>query len=366
MNKAIINDDSGRLAEIARLAEQPNPAEHEVEIEGANIKGSMQEAVQEALNDSSQDADEQETPPANETPAQKLERETEEARLAEEERKARNESESDEEKAQREQQEAETKELDKKLEERLDQHPRFQELNSKVKELTPLAENARLDAQYCQQWNIPPEQKKTAMELCALLNTDPKKAREALAQIIQNIDLQTGAALPPDLQKEVTDGTMSKERATELHLARLAVENSKRSQTQTQEQQVKGLQNGMREAQNQWGNLKMKSDPDFKPKADAGKPDGVFEMTVDKMKLLALEKPPTTVADAVQIADTAYTWAKGIAKRFTPTPRARRIPTGDIRSSEPITGDPKPGETMAQFVSRTAGRKNGFTVSEVA
>ena len=362
-----MNDDNGDLESIAALANDPSKAVTEdssssITIEGAKEKGSMQEAVQQAL-DSARSETPETSPDSTAIDEEKRqnEAEVEAARLAEEERKnlqpKPEETKEEDEVVPPDDKDAKAvTERQRKLDERLDQHPRFQEINNKVKELTPWAENAKLDADFCQRNNIAPEQKKTAMELCALLNRDPAKARETLAKIIENIDLATGKSLPADLAKEVTDGTMSKERATELHMARMALEQSKRQATQNQQQQLQSYQQQINSAQNSWDMAKRRQDPDFSPKK-AGAEDGKWELVNELLIAKAAVKPPTTVAEATAQLEECYAKAHKIFSKLSPPPRARRFLNGQQRSSEPQTSEPKPGETMQQYIARTVMAK---------
>ena len=360
-----INDDKGSLSDIEKLANDASKgitaeeaSSAPITIEGAKEKGSMQEFVQQEL-DKARGEGKESSPDSNTNPEQKPdnEAEVEAARLAEEERKnlqpptEENEEEVVEETPEALEQKA-AAERQRKLDERLDQHPRFQELNRRVREQEPWVANAKMDAEFCEKNRILPEQKKTAMELVALVNSDPVKARDALAKIIENIDLATGKSLPADLAKEVTDGTMSKERATELHMARMAVQQAKAQATQTQKQQLQTYQQQINQSQNQWDMAKRRQDPDFAPKKP-GAEDGKWELVNDLLIAKAAVKPPTTIKEAVDQLEACYAQAHKIFSKLSPPPRARRFLGGNQRSSEPQTAEPKAGESMQDFVKRT-------------
>lgn len=347
--------EQANIDEIARLANDPakavDPSAEDAKqeqtladtvdqiITEANDEGKTSEASDETL---------EKDPGAKEDSAVKpqLEEQSEEDKI-----------ETKEEKAQREAAEA-------KDNERLDKHPRFQELNQKVQQLEPLAKNAQLDQSFCQQWNIQPEQKKQAMELAALVNTNPKEAIKSLTALVEQLKLATGESLPKDLAAEVEAGTMSKDRATELHMLRLQKEQStvqqQRQSITQQEQFQKSLQDGL----NTWGSLKARVDADFKPKANAAAPDGLFELTFNQIRLLSIENYPKSIAEAQAIAEKAYTYAKQIFSRTRTVPRARRQLNGDGGASYQQNGaEPKEGETMQQYIARTAGRSHGLSLN---
>lgn len=348
--------ESAKLDEIARLANDSAKSVDPTK-EDDKEEQTLSETVSKIVTDANDDGKSSEA--ADDTTDDV--RETEEERLARESQAQETEEEKVEETA-AEKAKREADEL--KENERLDKHPRFQELNTKVQQLEPLAKSAQLDQQFCQQWNIAPEQKKQAMELAALVNTNPKEAIKSLTELVEQLKLSTGEALPKDLAAEVEAGTMSKDRATELHMLRLQKEQStvqQKRMTQTQQEQHEAA---LRDGLNVWGSLKARSDADFKPKAKATDPDGKFEVTFNQIRLLSMENFPKTVGEAQAIADKAYAYANQIFSRTQRVPRARRVLNGDGGSSNHQNGDsPEEGETMAQFVARTTGRQYGLSIT---
>jgi hypothetical protein len=358
--KAIINDDTGKLAEIAALANNPTTStDGTVHLEDANKEGSFQAGVQEQLNAQAKEAQLEESSASDTQQEQKPADEV------------KGEEKSDEKKEDSTAQlpTEEEQKLQAEVDKRLDKHPRFQELIQERNALKPYAENAKLDEQFCQQYNIPPEQKKTAMELCALLNTNPDAALVQLEKLVENIKLSTGKLLPPDLAKEVEEGTISKERANELHMNRMKLaaqqQQSKVQQTSAQAQQQQALATAM----NQAAEVIVRTNPDFKPKVipQGVDPntvkDGLYELTYGKIQLMSMEKYPKTPAEAVDLLNRAYKWAQSVYVPTQPQRARRTLRTTDISSSDNTTnGEPKPGETMSQFIQRTAGRRHGFSV----
>lgn len=343
MTQPLINADEG-LDKIAALANDPANA---ITIEGANEPGSMAEAVQEHLNEAPTDElEDSPTPESSEEKEPTAEEKAEQARIAEEERKANL---SVEEKTKEEKALEVEAAKQKAADERLDKHPRFQEINRKVQELTPLAAQARYDQDFMAKSKITVEQKTQAFNLMALLNSDPDKGILALEKVLEDWKLSTGKLLPKDLADEVQAGTISKERATELHMTRMQVAQAKQTQTKVQQQQVTSHQRSLIDSQNQWGAQKMSRDPDFKPGSDK------WNLCLDKMKVLALEAPPTTAAAAIKICEDAYAFAHKLTSRFSPPPKARRTLAGASRSSEQQNGGPREGETLQAYVARTVG-----------
>ena len=97
---------------------------------------------------------------------------------------------------------------------------------------------------------------------------------------------------------------------------------------------------------------KRRQDPDFSPKK-AGAEDGKWELVNELLIAKAAIKPPTTVAEATAQLEECYAKAHKIFSKLSPPPRARRFLNGQQRSSETQTSEPKPGESMQQYIART-------------
>lgn len=361
MPPTLTNDTDGSLSAIAALANDPTKSfdkETALEIEGANIEGSMQEAVQKHLDEVRNEAKESDSPADDKT--------TEETKTPDkaEDEVSTEKEELDPDKSKETPEQTKAKQDAENA--RFDSHPRFQELNNRVKELTPLAEEARIDRDFCQQWNIPAEQKATAMNLCRLLNTDPDKALEQLEKVVENIKLNTGKLLPADLAKEVQDGVITQARATELHMARVQLAAKDQLAVKSQESAEKSFIRNREQAQDRWSAQTRAKDPDFKPK-EAGQPDGKFELFIKFGRLAMVETPPKTIQDAVDLCEAAYKEAHRLSTRVSTVPRARRNLASDSRSSTTETSpEPLPNETMLAFVARTAGKRHGMSMEKAA
>jgi len=114
------------------------------------------------------------------------------------------------EKEKKEDEEKEKKEDDVQLDEkandedtRFNKHPRFQKLLAENKELKPLAESAKAVNGYCDQHGITPQQFNSALEMAALMNVDPLRAREAMRPYWESLESYAGERLPQDLQKRL-------------------------------------------------------------------------------------------------------------------------------------------------------------------
>jgi hypothetical protein len=361
---ALINDEEGKLAEALAQTQDPKLVESEIRLDDANKKDSFQAGVQAELDAQAEEVEQEESSISKPAVEQKPGTEAKGEKVLDDKKEDVIPEPTPEEKEKEQKLQAE-------LDKRLDQHPRFQELITERNALKPYAENAKLDEAFCQQNNIPPEQKKTAMELCALLNSNPDAALVQLEKLIENIKLSTGKLLPQDLAKEVTDGTISKERATELHMNRLRLaaqeQQSKVQQTSVQQQQQMALTTAM----NQAAEVIVHSNPDFKPKViPQGKTsddvkDGLYELTYGKIQLMSMERYPRTPAEAVDILNRAYKWAQSVYIPTLPQRARRTLRTTDLSSFNDTTnGEPKSGETMAQYIQRTVGQRHGFTIGE--
>lgn len=234
----------------------------------------------------------------------------------------------------------------------LDKHPRFQEVvkqkseyEAKVKEYEPLVEAHKSVVSFCQENQISEAQFQEGMKLLSLINTDPLAARAAMEPLWNQLNQVTGETLPGDLQQEVTDGLISEARAKEIAKLRgqsqLAQTKQKQSSQEQAKQKQAEFQRYLSTSLDSWSAAKAQVDPKFKPKVGANAPDGKFEFVADRFFRLISAKPPTTVAEAMQYVEQAYT---DVSKSFAAT-NQKQSPNGksisSTKSSTNSTIEPK-------------------------
>lgn len=202
-------------------------------------------------------------------------------------------------------------------------HPRFREVikeratfKQKVDELTPAAQRATSIDQYCQKHGISDDEFNSAIQLTALLHTDPPKALEALRAYVDTLEVSLGNKLPMDLQKEVDEGTLSLERAKELTNARIKTQGLEHTSKKTEAQVAQERQASIASAVNSWDQQKRTSDTAY---------DKKYPMIEKTFIALCTMKPPRTPADAIKLAEEAYAEVNKSLESFVPKPPARKV-----------------------------------------
>jgi len=172
-------------------------------------------------------------------------------------------------------------------------YERFEEVNTKLKtteaemeRIKPIAEHHEKIVEYCDKYNITPDQFSKVLEIQALLNTNPEEALKRILPIVEQVQGFTGDKLPQDIQKEVDEGTLTLNRARELASLRakqqFGTNRFDQYQRKQQSEQQANLQQGMTAAMQSWTSAKQGSNPDFKPKVNDADPDGVYEFVTDR------------------------------------------------------------------------------------
>lgn len=244
-------------------------------------------------------------------------------------------------------------------------YTRFKEVNDKLTQLTPYAEQQQANEKFCRANNISVEQYRNGLEIMALINRDPKSALPKLQNLVDQLKVRAGDGLPGDLQAElneakaeVEEGTMSEKRfkALETRLketAKLRVDNEDRQGQQMsyeQQQQVRAQQE-LTSSLSQWSRGKQKVDPDFKPKAKPEDADGKFEYFLAKNQQLWSERPPKSIADAIKLADETYELADKMFKRFIAKPITKKVITSTGSTSRKKADD-EPPKSMDDVANR--------------
>lgn len=338
-------------------AQDDNRVDSSTAEQDANAGKSMAEVLQASmaahLKDSStteekDDKDKDEGEEESDSTVEHDEEETQEeldARLAKE-KKEKEDGEAETEEG-KEEEDTKAKDKQKKDDERLDKHPRFQEMLAKNKELEGPAKFGSDVQQYLRQNRVPKETFDQALQVCSLLANNPLKAYEVLKPIMASLSKINGDTLAPDLLQAVTDGEMTEKRAKEFQKLRSQHDiGTKQSELSAREQVQASYANAM----NGWVSDKMRTDPDYKPVSKDQTP-GIFEMTEALFARARNEDPKfLTPVESVALAEKCYKDAKSLfSKKMTPTPQKRKTlrPSGGGGSGR---AEPK---TLAEVIKQS-------------
>jgi DNA-directed RNA polymerase subunit delta len=198
---------------------------------------------------------------------------------------------------------------------RLDKHPRFQELNEKVKSLEPLAKQAKVINDFCSSHGISTQEMAQALDLVAMLK-DPTKAQQAqqvLAPIWQGVNAVLGEVLPPDLQKAVDDQKVTIEFAREL--AKTRAQNVMGQQV-SQQERARQAQVQLETQVTAWEKQKRASDPDFQTK---------FPMLVDSYEAALARNPTNDPRERIAILETVYKQVTDRVIAFRPKTKTKKV-----------------------------------------
>lgn len=258
-------------------------------------------------------------------------------------------------------------------------HPRWKEVlgqrneyEQQVQRLKPLAEQQQSIVDYCTKSGVSGEEFQQALEIAALLKSDPQGALEKLTPIVTGLKVLGGESLPKDLeeefvqiQTELADGTIS-EATAKRYEQRLRETAKLRAQQLFKGEQGKQAEQRQREqmvlnattAVNEWQEAKMKSDPDYRPKAKDTDPLGKFELVDREFNYLtnaALQKGQNILNPKLvtQIAEQAYANIQATTNQWRPQPKERKgLPTTNSSGIDP-KGEPK---TLHEAVERALVR----------
>lgn len=213
---------------------------------------------------------------------------------------------------------------------------------------------------YCKQRGITDDQFRNALEVVTLLNTDPAKAYEKLAPIVEQLELHTGKRLPEDLQAKVTEGTLDPETASEI--ARLRAEKqfaATRGQSEAQQRQQAQVAS-MVQGLNQWDASKRAADPDFDAKAELVR--GVFLTLYEQKDSQGRSvNPVQSPQDAVALAERAYKEVNEKIAKFQPHKAEKRVLTSQTASTVKTKVAPK---NTKEAVSAMLREKYGVELEE--
>lgn len=186
----------------------------------------------------------------------------------------------------------------------------------------------------------------------ALMKNDPVKALLAITPYYNDLLHLTGNVLPADLQQQVTQGYITKDKALELSRLRATgqtmtainaernTHQQQRNATRQQGEHVASVQSAIVDWEKQWSS----SDPDYAKKKDR---------VLDRVELLLVRAQrngtlPKTTDEAVKLANQAKTEVEADLKKLNP--QRKQVRTVDGGSSSSNVPDPK---NTADVIRRT-------------
>ena len=125
------------------------------------------------------------------------------------------------------------------LDQRRTLHTEKQSLQTELDQLRPDADEYRKVASFMEKNDLSPQDAGQALQLAALIQTNPREAFRALQPIYSRLAQMTGAVLPTDLAEDMRLGRITQERAYELAASRAATAlGQQQTQRLTERQQA--------------------------------------------------------------------------------------------------------------------------------
>jgi hypothetical protein len=215
------------------------------------------------------------------------------------------------------------------------------EAQSKLADVTPKVEAFEKLADFTRQNRLAKEEIDNALNIAALIKSDPIKAFAQIETIYKNLSSQVGAQLPEDLAQRVQQGYISEVDAKEQ--ARLRAQNqihaqqreaeAARSQEEQRQKEHSDRVRSVVSAADKWAQTKAKSDPDW-----AAKEKRITEAV--ELRLLKSGKFPTE-QEVVAMCEDILTHVNGELKPYLAQRRAMNPVTSNSSASRQVAPEPK-------------------------
>lgn len=229
-------------------------------------------------------------------------------------------------------------------------HERFQQVVKERKEfkeslerIRPQVERLGVIDDFCNRNRINPEQYKDALEIQALINSNPAKAWERLQPVIEHLQKYQGMSLSTDLQEAVDAGKLPLEYAQRLAAAE---QQKKFVEQSTAQQNLHSQQQVLFNTLSSWEKQTFQTDPDYARKQ---------QMVIDRFVALSASKPWQTPDQALGLVNQAYTDVNSTIQGFVPKPppiknlSSTALPSASV---EPKTWDDVEKTLVAKYASR--------------
>lgn len=218
-------------------------------------------------------------------------------------------------------------------------HPRFQAIVRQRNQMREQAKHYETGAKQYEQIQafletngMTDDEAAEILKLRALMKSNPAEAWKSLKPIVQQLLVDAGEVLPPDLAARVQKGEMTKAAATEISRLRAAqtsmTKSQEQAQRQAQERAVQERQNAIMSAVTEWEKGVKLKDPDYAALEE--------DVKIHVVYLQRTQGMPQTPEAARKMAEDAYAAVK---KRRAPVAQPRQ-PVTPIRGGRVASGQP--------------------------
>jgi hypothetical protein len=238
-------------------------------------------------------------------------------------------------------------------------------LEEQTKQWEPLVMAQQLINETLNSAGVSLEEFQNIVDVLALSKSDPEAALVKLKPLLTELNQFAEDAVPAEIQtkinglaERVKDGELSQSAADELQAAwleqvkvsrKVKLNEKKGQMTEVQRQQayVQSFVN----AASDWGNTKMKSDPDYRPKAKADAADGLHELTEAFFTRGLASTKLKSPQDLVGLLEKSYASAKAI---LAPKRNGATKPVPTSRGATAVS-QPK-AKTLSEVAARVAAK----------
>jgi hypothetical protein len=207
-------------------------------------------------------------------------------------------------------------------------HPRWKEVNAKLKDAEPAAEQYRKITNFMETNHLSQQEMVDGFKVMAMMKQEPAEAYKALKAYVDRLAPFAGEVLPDDLKRRVDDGFDSPETAKQLAALQAKEQFDRERFTQMHQQQehrqAVERQTAIVSAVESWEKAEEAKDPDWSAK---------YEMVNDRVMALLRTERPASPSDAIEIARRALSDVNArlrpLAGRSTPI----KSPTSSLSSA---------------------------------
>lgn len=232
-------------------------------------------------------------------------------------------------------------------------HPRWKEVIAERDSYKPDAEQYRMISSYMEQHALTPKEVSEGFIIMAALKHNPAEALKMLQPHLESARTFVGEILPADLSKQVEDGHITKESASELarrrnesglYQQREQVTNQQLQQREQARLQQEALATSQSISQSvtDWEKGIQTRDPDYAR---------LQPMVLDRAIALNQQTPPRNAQEAVKLAEQAYKEVKERARSFAPQRQQVRVQTSQNSSA----GNKAAPSSLLEAVRQAAG-----------
>lgn len=228
-------------------------------------------------------------------------------------------------------------------------HPRWQQLIRERDEFKADAGQYRQIQQFLTTNGVEPAEAAQALQLAALVKSDPQKAWEILKPTVTDLLQRTGQLLSPDLKDQVAQGRLTREAALEISRLRAANANTQQAVKFQQDARERAAQIEQDQARMNaaavWEQSRS-TDPDYLRLADEVKKEILWRRSQGQVA-----RTPEEVRKQLDEAWSAVKKAHAKPAPRPAVPQPARV-TGRVATGQPAAKPPESTQDMALDVIR--------------